>query len=211
MRVNISKKLYYVLRRLASEGLWRTSESVVFCRLCAMDSGIEPPRSHSGLETRIAEKPADVIAWRNDGADFISTTIFDDICENFTPAARFYCVFADNTLAHWSRMTTDVTDKNFRDLFEPLAETRGVFLGPCYTNPVFRGRRIYGQTLERICQDAAQAGIRDAFIHTRPENTNSFAGITHAGFELFARVTQTRILFWSRWSARCEESSNHEI
>jgi hypothetical protein len=187
-------------RLLLHEPWLQKSGFVLFRRPCAQPGTITPLPAYAQYELEIAESAGQVETWRNDGRDFVDGRVYVDIRQNFAPGVRFYCWFHAGTLVHWSRMTTDVRDANFKNLFAPDAEGRGVYLGPCYTNPAYRGQHIYGFTLEKICEDSAAAGATEAYIYTRPENPKSFSGITRAGFEHFATVTQRRFLIWSSWS-----------
>lgn len=68
-----------------------------------------------------------------------------------------------------------------------------IYLYDAYTEPAWRGRRLFPVLLGALTQLARARGKRRALIFVLASNVASARAIEHAGFERFQAVTQVRV------------------
>lgn len=73
-------------------------------------------------------------------------------------------------------------------------EKRSFEIGPCFTDPHYRGQRIYPNMLAKIITDISDSGGKTCYMLVSPQNKASISGIERAGFELIGKTERTRFL-----------------
>ncbi len=84
----------------------------------------------------------------------------------------------------------------------------------CFTEPAWRGKRLYPRMLKRVCRDLSEAGHSNISISCEPDNVSSIKGIQRAGFKGVHHVRCTMIMSrivafrrvesFSDWEARAK-------
>lgn len=106
--------------------------------------------------------------------------------------ARVYVVIRKRQLVHYSWVADTPSAAGLDHLLRALRSRNAVLIGPCWTSPAARGQGLYPAVLRRICQDAAERGLRHVRISSRLSNHASGRGIRKAGFE------PTRMVYYLR-------------
>ena len=102
---------------------------------------------------------------------FFLTRLYFAIITNFK--AKIYIAFVDEKIAHYSY----VIPKCYKFPFLGRGDYE---IGPCYTNPKYRGRGIYPTILSKIISSETGNG----YMLVSPDNKPSIKGIEKAGFTI---------------------------
>lgn len=94
--------------------------------------------------------------------------------------AKIYIAFVDGNVAHFSY----VIPKCYKF---PFLERDDYEIGPCYTDPKYRGNGIYPAVLRMIISSESGNG----YMLVRPDNKPSIKGIEKAGFAIVATCLRT--------------------
>ncbi|HET6429693.1 MAG TPA: GNAT family N-acetyltransferase [Phycisphaerae bacterium] len=83
--------------------------------------------------------------------------------------------------------------RRYRRIFPVIEGDQALLIGPCFTDPDYRGRGIYPRILRHIVTELGGRGYGPFYVHTSPANAASLRGIEKAGF--------LRLGWWSgrRW------------
>ena len=107
----------------------------------------------------------------------------------------WYAKADDGTVAHTSYVVGSCLKFRFM--------RRGDFeIGPCWTNPSFRGRGIYPYVLQQI---VSRVGHR-CWMIVDEKNNSSIRGIEKAGFQRIGNVSRLR---WLKIYRKADDDSNY--
>jgi len=129
------------------------------------------------------------------GYDLSSCPFLSNTKKGLDEGGVLLLVFIGKELAHstWTVMDNPA-------IMDPISRrikyADAGYIGPCYTNPAYRGRGMYPYALSEICEFLRKNGKSRALINTKKANLASIRGITKAGFDFFAEASCTRILIW---------------
>ncbi len=79
----------------------------------------------------------------------------------------------------------------------PFLQKNQLCIGPCYTNPSYRGKGIYGRVLLQIVE--MHKDITDFYMIVHDCNTSSRRGVEKAGFEVAGEVIRKGPSFFGMW------------
>jgi len=81
--------------------------------------------------------------------------------------------------------------ERYRKVFPVIEPDGALLIGPCFTDPEYRGRGIYPHVLRHIASVLGARGYGPFYVHTSPDNAASIRGVEKAGFR--------RLGCWSGW------------
>lgn len=160
-------------------------------------STFDPPAPHclfvsslAQLESYQASKGLEVHQFEKD-----SITAF---CRGHTGAML---VLIRGAIAHWSWVAFNRNSKI--DVLSPLFRyNNAVYIGNCYTKPLFRGNGYFPYALTEICKFIKAAGYSAAYLVVSPSNLSSIRGVNKAGFECIAMGTLTERFLGKTWQEK---------
>lgn len=151
----------------------------------------------------------------SEGYDFRSCPAFENLKGGLEKGAMLFFVFIGKEYAHSSMVAMDTNGALFDPIFQRIHFQNAGYIGPCYTNPLYRGMGIYPYVLSKSCEFLREKGKTKALINTKKNNQVSIKGITKAGFVLISEVRYLKLLFWKFYkmniSKEFKRSLNYEV
>lgn len=153
-------------------------------------------RLFNDFSLTIVETPEQLAALLPEGRDVGSCDFLNYAGEGIRKGAVLFFLFRGTELAHSSWVSMNNRAAFLDPIFERLRFDDAGCIGPCYTNPVYRGRGCYPYVLTRICAFLKERGKSSALINTKRLNQPSVRGIKKAGFQIIAEVLFLKVLIW---------------
>jgi hypothetical protein len=152
----------------------------------------------SDFTLRIIRAPSEVDTLSAEGFDFGFYQNIQSIKELLRKGTILFCVFAGKKWAHtsWLAMGNDTIIDPF---FKKAPRWNAGYIGPCITNPAYRGFGLYPFVLEQICKFLKKNGKSKAVISTAQNNSASARGIIKAGFAVCSKGYHLKIAVWELW------------
>jgi hypothetical protein len=155
-------------------------------------SGIEAEKA----ELRIIQTPREMGLLISDGFDLGSCPFLAGVKEGLNKGAVLFFLFIGKTLAHSSWVSMDKRAALFDPMFRKIKREDEAGIGPCWTDPFYRGKGFYPRTLYSICEYLSEKGRSKVLISTKKTNHSSKKGIQKAGFVPVAVVLYVKLLLW---------------
>lgn len=152
-----------------------------------------------GATIHVVSKPEDVEYFCAEGYDLHSCPNLDYLKCALTKRALVIFVFIEMGFAHYSLITVDDNVTMIDPLYKDMRNKDAGYIGPCYTNPLYRGKGVYPFVLSKACRLLKDMRKTTAFINTKKTNEASLKGIWKAGFEPVCEVDLRKILFWKEY------------
>jgi hypothetical protein len=187
-------RVYQDSAAIASGRFIERHEFQVFQRKCERGMATDVP---SGVELRVFERPTDILALTDQGYDLGTPNNYTDALAPTYVGGKLYALFVGKRLAHFSRSMADRRDPNFGPFLPGIGHPKDICIGPCHTDPAYRGKGLYALALNRICADAGAQGTGAALIYSSTTNSSSINGIIKADFKSIGRITRNRWLLWT--------------
>jgi len=102
-----------------------------------------------------------------------------------------FFVKSGDDFAHYAFVTPA---RRYARYFPMMNSEEALLIGPCFTEPEFRGRSIYPRVLQYIVTTLRNEGFGPFYIHTSIDNKASIRGMEKAGFRQLARWTGIRAI-----------------
>ena len=88
-------------------------------------------------------------------------------------------------------------DPGFKNML-PKLEQQDLWMENSYTFKKYRGKKLYPSVLVELAEIARNKGFKRIFTYVREDNIASIKGCERAGFQVFERVTEMKLLFSTR-------------
>lgn len=151
----------------------------------------------------------------SEGYDFRSCPAFENLKDGLEKGTMLFFVFIRKEYAHSSMVAMDSDNTLFDPIFQKIRFQGAGYIGPCYTNPLYRGMGIYPYVLSKSCEFLKGKGKTKALINTKKNNEASIKGITKAGFIFVSEVRYLKMLFWKFYKMNVpkepKEALNYEV
>lgn len=87
--------------------------------------------------------------------------------------------------------------QGFRNML-PRLERQDIWMENSYTFKKYRGKKVYPSALVELAEIARNKGFERILTYVRADNIASIKGCERAGFQVFERVTEMKLLFSTR-------------
>lgn len=130
-----------------------------------------------------------------EGYNLHSFPFFKGIMAGLKKGSVFFFISIGREPVHASMVALESASAISDPSFEKIDDKDAGYIGPCYTLPQYRGKKIYPFVLYKICEFLKTKGKSKALIQTKKSNTASRKGITKAGFIRIGEIDCLRLLF----------------
>ncbi|MAH84053.1 MAG: hypothetical protein CBB68_06765 [Rhodospirillaceae bacterium TMED8] len=185
--------LYHDICATLSGQVSSKEEFILFSRQLTCDT----PSNPLNVEIKVFDQPESILDIVHEGYELGSLEALHDAIAPAMPGGKLYALFVKKKLAHFSRMMADRRDRNFGPFLGNFGGVKDICIGPCRTNPSFRGNGFYAMALNRICEDAGSRQQGNAYIYCALSNTSSINGIKKAKFKTMGRIVKRRFFIWT--------------
>ena len=153
---------------------------------------------------KIIYAPLEVDELIDEGFDFSSYSNIENLKEGLSKGAILFCVFIKKELAHTSWVAMSTNTALYDHVFQRINYNKDAgYIGPCDTNPLYRGRGFYPHVLSQICNFLKRNEKTKALVNTSKSNLPSIRGITKAEFKVCSEVRYLKLLFlWDFWKVK---------
>ncbi len=151
---------------------------------------------------RIISTPEQIDELIAEGFDFSSYSSIENLKNGLSKGAILFCVFIGRELAHTSWCAMSNATAIYDLLFQRMNYQDAGYIGPCNTNYVYRGLRLYPYVLSQICKFLKKKGKSKTLIGASKSNLPSIRGIIKAGFVISGEVRYLKLLFWEFWKEK---------
>lgn len=148
---------------------------------------------------KIIHTPSEVDTLIVEGFDFRSYSSLEDLKEGLSKGAILFGVFIERELAHTSWVAMSNTTAIYDLVFQRMNYHNAGYIGPCNTNPVYRGLEIYPYVLSQICKFLKKKEKSKALINTSKSNLPSIRGIAKAKFKVCGEACYLKLILWEFW------------